>query len=94
MLSVFENINTILSMRSKNPLFRRVIIPWYDTEPVCFLTLIFSAAIIVFSLAGIYEANSTPEFQAHIWVPILLLIMGIVVFISTLMRLILRKYER
>lgn len=81
-------------MRSKSPLFRRVIIPWYDTEPVCFFTLFFSAIIVIFSLAGIYEANTTPEFQPYIWVPIFLLIMGIAVFISTLIRLIRRKYER
>ena len=94
MLPVFENIKSILSVRSKNPLFRRVIIPWYDTEPVCYFTLVFSAGVILFSLAGIFEANSTPEFKPHIWVPVLLLIMSIVVFISTVMRLIRRKYER
>jgi hypothetical protein len=91
MWSIFENIKSSLSVRSKSPLFRRVIVPWYDTEPVCYFTLIFSVGVILFSLAGISEANATPEFKPFIWVPSLLLIMSIMVFISTLMRLIRRK---
>jgi hypothetical protein len=92
MWSFIENIKSSLSVRSKSPLFRRVIVPWYDTEPVCYFTLVFSVGVILFSLAGIFEANSTPSFKPYIWVPSLLLIMSIVVFISTLMRLIRRKY--
>ena len=92
MWSIIENIKSSLSVPSKSPLFRRVIVPWYDTEPVCYFTLVFSVGVILFSLAGISEANSTPAFKPYIWVPSLLLIMSIVVFISTLMRLIRRKY--
>ncbi len=82
------------SFRSQNPLFRRVIIPWYDTEIACYLAVVFMAGVIAFSVAGIAEANSTPEFHRYVWVPIILLVMSVVVFISTLIRLVRRKYER
>lgn len=94
MSSTLRNINLASSVRSQNPLFRRVIIPWYDTEPVCHFAIIFTAGVILFSLAGIFEANSTAEYKQYLWVPLLLLLMSLVVFISTIARLIRRNLER
>ncbi len=94
MSSSLRNITSTASIRSQNPLFRRVIIPWYDTEPVCYVTLAFMVVVIFFSLVGIVEANSTPEFKQHIWIPVLLLVMCLIVFISTLLRLLRRSAER
>ncbi len=92
--SDLHNMKSTPSFRTQNPLFRRVIIPWYDTEIACYFAVVFMAGVIAFSVAGIKEANSTPEFHQHIWIPIILLIMSVVVFISTLFRLVRRKYER
>lgn len=94
MSSGMRNTKPIPSLRAQNPLFRRVIIPWYDTEPVCYFTIVFVAVVIAFSLAGIVEANSTPQFKQHIWIPTLLFIMSLIVFFSTIMRLIKRKSEK
>ncbi|MGD9213020.1 MAG: hypothetical protein PVI90_19710 [Desulfobacteraceae bacterium] len=94
MSSSLRNIKAPPSVHSQNPLFRRVIIPWYDAEPVCYFILIFMAAVIIFSLTGIFEANSTPEYKKHLWIPLLLFCMSFVVFISTILRLVRRNSER
>ena len=94
MSSSLRNIKSTPSVRSQNPLFRRVIIPWYDTEPVCYFMLVFMAVVNLFSLAGIFEANSIPEFKRHLWIPALLFGMSLVVFISTILRLARRNSER
>lgn len=94
MQSTLRNAKSMPSIRSRNPLFRRVIVPWYDVELVCYVTIVFVVGIILFSLCGIFEANAIPEYNRYIWIPILLLIMSVVVFISTIMRLVKRKSER
>jgi hypothetical protein len=94
MSSTLRDINFTSSARFQNPMFRRVIIPWYDTEPVCYFAIIFTAGSMLFSLAGIVEANSTPVYKSYLWVPVLLFMMSLVVFSSTIVRLIRRNFER
>lgn len=94
MYSSLRNLRSAPLLRSQNPLFRRVIVPWYDTEPICYFTLVFMVGVILFSLAGIFEAKSVPQYQQYLWIPILLFIMSIVVFVSTIMRLVTRRSER
>ena len=77
--------------RSKSDLlFRKAFIPWYDTEPVMLLTLVFSVVVLLFSLAGVVAGLDTPRYTAYIWVPCLLGGLSLIVIISTLIRLIRR----
>ena len=80
-----------MKSKSKNDLlFRKAFIPWYDTELAMLLTLIFAVLVLLFSMAGIAAALDTPQYNAYVWVPCLLVALSLGVTVSLLIRLIRR----
>lgn len=71
----------------QNPLFRKVILPWYDTDAACILTGIFMMFVFGFALAGISVANEMPEGARHVWLPGLLLALSALGVVTVLVRL-------
>lgn len=78
----------------QNPLFRKVITPWWDVDLVCYILIAFMAVIGFGSIVGIFVALETPEYHAHVWVPFLLFLMSAFVLVSVGFRLIKRKFFR
>ncbi|MCK4620028.1 MAG: hypothetical protein KAT52_08780 [Desulfobacterales bacterium] len=76
----------------QNPLFRKVILPWYDTEKACYTVIVFMLLVFLFGIAGILEAVEKTEYNEYIWVPVLLVAMSTVVIVSTSIRLIKRYF--
>ena len=76
------------------PVYRKLILPWYDSEIVCFATLLFAGFVLLFSVFGIHVAYETPDCRNYLWIPGLLFAMGLVVFISIAIRLINRYVQR
>jgi hypothetical protein len=74
----------------QNPLFRKVIAPWYDTEKACFTIIILMLLVFLFGITGILEALEKTEYNEYIWVPVLLVAMSTWVIVSTSIRLIKR----
>jgi hypothetical protein len=60
-----------------NPLFRRVITPWYDSNMVCGILLLAMAVIIIFSSVGIAAAREYAAYHAYVWVPSTLLALSV-----------------
>lgn len=56
-----------------DPVFRKIIVAWYDSEATCYLILAAMLPVMLFSMAGISVALETPEYGDYIWVPLLLL---------------------
>lgn len=77
--------------QDKNPVFRKAIIPWYDSSRMCWVLIGFLIAVVLFGGAGINEALHTPSFAGYVWVPLALVILGLGVIASILIRL-LRRY--
>jgi hypothetical protein len=78
----------------KSPVFRRAIVPWYDTTPVCLMLIGVMAAVFFFALSGIavsYEKD-VPEHVA--WVPVLLAVLSAGVILSVSVRLVRRRHRR
>ena len=80
--------------REKPPVFRRAIIPWYDADRVCWIVVGFMLSTAVFSTAGLFAALEETDYQRHIWLPMLLLLLSIGITISTLIRMFRRYIER
>ena len=78
----------------QNPLFRKVILPWYDTDVACILTGVFLLVVFCFSLTGISVALEMPESGKYIWVPGVLLVLSVVGMISTCLRLLRRHAHK
>lgn len=75
----------------QNPLFRRIILPWYDTDIACVLTGVFLLLVFLFALAGISVAFETPDGGRHAWVPAALLVLSAVGIATVCLRLF-RRY--
>lgn len=77
-----------------NPLFRKMIAPWYDSNLTCWIVLIAMLALIVFSWAGLAAALANPFYREFYPMPLLLLLLSLSVAVSVGIRLIRRYYDR
>lgn len=78
----------------QNPFFRKIIVPWYDSDTACYIVIAGMGLIMFFGFTGVSVARENPATQAHIWVPWLLIVLSAVVIISTLIRLAKRYFHR
>jgi Na+/H+ antiporter NhaC len=78
----------------KNPVFRKVIIPWYNSTTVYIIVLIIMLLVLFFAMAGISVSRENAEYHGYVWVPILLLVMSAAIIIATTARLIKRYTQR
>ena len=78
----------------KTPLFRNVIVPWYDADSVCYGMIVLMAAILIFALFGIAAAGEVPAYRGYFWVPLLLSLLSAGVLVSTIVRLVRRHTNR
>lgn len=78
----------------QNPLFRKAIVPWYDSEVACLIVIVFMFIVFLFGFAGISVARENTKYHEHIWVAVLLVVMSGVVIVSTTIRLIKRYVHR
>ncbi len=76
-----------------NPMFRRIMMPWYDSTPLCWLLLVVMLSLVLFSWLGIRVAGEYPAYQKAVWMPWTLLVLSLFVLLSVLRRLILRMIE-
>ncbi len=73
-----------------NPIYRKVIVPWYDSEIACLITLILMLLLFLFGFVGISVATGYEEFRSYMWIPGLLIALSSGVIISITVRLVKR----
>jgi hypothetical protein len=78
----------------QNPLFRKTIISWYDSEAVCIGIIVFMIFVFFFGVIGISVARENVEYHEHVWIAVLLVVMSAAVIFSTTIRLIKRHASR
>lgn len=76
-----------------NPVFRKIINPWYDSTPVCVAAIILLIPVFLFGIIGISVAGNDRDFTGHIWLPSLLTVLCGYVILSIMYRLIKRYFE-
>ena len=74
----------------KNPVFRKAVIPWYDSTTAHILVALFMLLVSLFASAGLVVARENPAYRGYIWVPALLLAMSAAIIATTVVRLIKR----
>lgn len=77
-----------------NPLFRRIMMPWYDSTPLCWMLLLAMLALVLFSWVGIRVVGENPSYHNAAWLPWTLLLLSLFVAISVGCRLIYRQIEQ
>ncbi len=78
---------------NKNPVFRKAIIPWYNSITAYIIVIVFMLLVLLFALAGISIANEYPAYNGYVWVPVILLVFSAGIIITTMARLI-KRYPR
>jgi len=78
----------------KAPLFRNVIVSWYDADMVCYSVVALMAVVLIFSILGVAAAGEVPEYRGYAWVPLLLAVMSAGVLVSMIVRLFRRNTNR
>jgi hypothetical protein len=78
----------------KQPVFRRTIVPWYDSIPMCIFLAVFCLIVWVYSIIGIGVATVNLQFNTHIWMPRLLLLLSSIALVSLGTRLVKRYLSR
>lgn len=78
----------------QNPVHRKIIIPWYDSDSVCLITVVIMLMVCLFGFTGITVAQGDPTFAKHMAIPILLVALSGGVIVSITIRLIRRRLDR
>ena len=76
------------------PVYRKVILPWYDSEPLCVWIIVMMSAVFLFACAGVAVAGSNPFWGGYTWVPVLLAGLSLWVLFSTSVRLLRRLMDK
>ena len=75
----------------QHPVFRDLIIPWYDSNALCYIVVGLMVLVFLFSAAGVSLAMRVSEYRHHMWVPLLLMGLSSGVIVSTIIRLVRRR---
>jgi Kef-type K+ transport system membrane component KefB len=78
----------------KNPVFRKVIIPWYNSTTVYIIVLVIMLLVLFFAMAGISVSKENVAYNKYVWVPALLLAMSAVIAVTAAARLIKRYTQK
>jgi uncharacterized integral membrane protein len=74
----------------QSPFFRKPIIPWYDSNLLCWIFIIICTISLVFAIVGIKVALFNHLFSDYVWLPICLGLLALFVMIKILIKLIKR----
>ena len=72
----------------KSPVFRKIVIPWYQSKTAYILTIAFMLVVFLVGLAGISVTRDFDAYNGYIWLPALLVILSGCLIITNIMRLI------
>ncbi len=75
----------------QNPVYRKVIVPWYDSEITCLVMIVLLFVVFVFGFIGISVASESIFYGSYIWVPVILVVVSGGIILSITIRLI-RRY--
>ena len=78
----------------KNPLFRKVVTPWYDSNLFCLMISIFAAHVFYFSTIGISIALEHHQYERYCWVPITLMFLSSILLVANVFRILSRMVSR
>ncbi|WP_373498607.1 hypothetical protein [Desulfococcus sp.] len=78
----------------ENPLFRKAIVPWYDSEAACLVTVILMESVFVLGVFGLSVVRETPEFHRYVWFPVTLMALSFAAVLSITIRLFRRYAHR
>ena len=77
-----------------NVVHRKIVVPWYETEKACIITIGLMVPALLFAIVGVVTAIEHAGCQEHIWVPATLLVLSASIILSISVRLVRRYINR
>ena len=77
-----------------SPSFRKVVIPWHDSDLFCMVISVLMALVFSFSRIGLRIASEVEDYHSHGWVPLLLIILSGIVLATNIIRILTRMIGR
>lgn len=71
---------------SQQPVFRDIIVPWYDSDTACMALVFLLIFVALFGVVGIFTALGNPLFNRHVWIPTLMVVLSLTVIGSVVFR--------
>ena len=69
----------------KSPVFRKPVIPWYQSKTAYILTIVFMLIVFLVGLSGISVTREVDEYNGYVWIPSLLVVLsGCLIIINTI----------
>lgn len=75
----------------KHPFFRKVITPWYDSDPLCWTVAALSFVVFAFSIVGVKVSIQAEGCLGYIWFPLLLGTLSFFLFLKIVIRVTKRR---
>jgi hypothetical protein len=75
----------------QEPVFRRIIVAWYDSDIVCVLAALAMMLVAAFAMRGLNIALQIVDHPILIGLPLILLVLSLLVFFSLVGRLLHRR---
>ena len=80
--------------KKKDPVFRKIVIPWYRSKTAYTLVLLCMLLVFLFAIAGVSVASEIEAYKSYIWVPILLLALSALILLTASYRLLKSYFSR
>jgi len=77
----------------KEPILRKQIFPWYDTDTMCWMFMILMILVLGFGITGFTVSLELAEYSDFYWVPGLIIVLSSYVVLSLAVRLINRNMK-
>jgi len=75
----------------KSPVFRKPVIPWYQSKTAYSIMVVFMLVVFLVGLTGISVSREIEEYNGYLWMPAVLVILSLWLMITNIIRLI-RRY--
>jgi hypothetical protein len=87
---IFKGRYAVCMLHVQDPVFRKIIVPWYDSDIICAGSAMMMIFVFLFALRGLNMALQIAEHPEFIWMPLILAGMSLCVFFTLAARLLRR----
>lgn len=70
-----------------NPVFRKMIVAWYESEAACYTLIVLMVLFLLFGVAGVSVALTEPLYRPYVWVPGVLILLAVLMILSCIVQL-------
>ena len=77
----------------QNPFFRKAIIPWHDSNLLCWVFIVICLFTLIFAVIGINVARANQDYASFVWLPVLMAFLSLFVMIKIMLKLIKRRQD-